>query len=390
MTKRTFLTALTLLMLFAFAGCGEAEPTTAEPVDERIAVEVQTVTLGNISTENSISGKIVSEKDTSVYVTLSTRCDDVYVKVGDTVKAGQIICKLDLSTTLDNYEAASLNYENAVRSYDEQSALLNQQVAQCEKNLNDTKELLAIGAASQSEVDAAQMTLNSTMVTRNSTLSQLQVGMLNYKSSMDQLAATLKDIDGNGNVIAPASGTIRTLTAAKNSFVAPSAAVVVIDSTSDMKVSVPVSEALIAKLKVGDTANVSVSAIGAKFDSKITAIEKAANQTTQLYGVSLAIPNEVKGLLSGMFVEAVFYTDSRADTVIIPTESILIAAEGQYVVILDENKVAKRIPVETGLIGNGVTEVTAGLAGGETLVTVGQSYLSDGDGVRIVAGSDKT
>ena len=47
---------------------------------------------------------------------------------------------------------------------------------------------------------------------------------------------------------------------------------------------------------------------------------------------------------------------------------------------------AKYVEVATGLTGSGVTEVTSGLSAGQQLVTVGQSYLSDGDPVRVVSG----
>ena len=48
----------------------------------------------------------------------------------------------------------------------------------------------------------------------------------------------------------------------------------------------------------------------------------------------------------------------------------------------------KYIEVTTGLTGNGVTEITSGLSAGQQLVTVGQSYLSDGAAVRVVSGED--
>ena len=51
-----------------------------------------------------------------------------------------------------------------------------------------------------------------------------------------------------------------------------------------------------------------------------------------------------------------------------------------------ENDAAKYVEVTTGLTGTGVTQVTSGLTGGEMLVTVGQSYLADGDAVRVVSG----
>ncbi len=67
---------------------------------------------------------------------MSVRCTDVYVEVGDTVSAGQAICKLDISATMANYETASMSYDNAKKSYAEQSSLLSQQVAQAEKRMS--------------------------------------------------------------------------------------------------------------------------------------------------------------------------------------------------------------------------------------------------------------
>ena len=46
--------------------------------------------------------------------------------------------------------------------------------------------------------------------------------------------------------------------------------------------------------------------------------------------------------------------------------------------MVQDDNTAKYIEVTTGLTGNGVTEVTSGLSAGQQLVTVGQSYLSDG------------
>ena len=56
----------------------------------------------------------------------------------------------------------------------------------------------------------------------------------------------------------------------------------------------------------------------------------------------------------------------------------------QYVFI-EENGTAKYVEITTGLTGNGVTEVLSGLAAGQSLVTVGQEYLTDGAAVRVVS-----
>ena len=114
-------------------------------------------------------------------------------------------------------------------------------------------------------------------------------------------------------------------------------------------------------------------------------MEKTANLQTKLYTVTLSVPAEVGGLLSGMFADVTFRTDTSENAVVVPTEAIMTSAGVQYVYIV-EGDTAKYVEVTTGLAGNGVTEVTSGLSAGQQLVTVGQAYLSDGDPVRIVGG----
>lgn len=379
--------ALSLLLCVGLlAGCSQEEEPE-EPVAQDTAVEVQTVSRGSISTENHLSGKVVSGKQESVFVALSARCTKVYVEVGDTVSAGQTLCTLDIASTQSNLELAQLNYDNAQASYNDQKALLDSQIEQYEKNLADTKALLEIGAASQAEVDAAQLTLDNAKASRTSALSQLEVAMKNYEATMEQLSSTLAGVGSGGGVVAPIGGTIASLSAAENSYVSSSMPVAVIDSNVNLQLQVDVSESLISKLSVGQQATGSISAVGLEGEIKVKEISAAANAGTGLYTVKLTVPSG-EGLMAGMFADVTFYTDSRADTVVIPTEAILIDNEGQYVMTLDEFSAAHRVPVETGLAGSGVTEITAGLTGGESLVVVGQSYLSDGDTVRIVTGED--
>ena len=84
-----------------------------------------------------------------------------------------------------------------------------------------------------------------------------------------------------------------------------------------------------------------------------------------------------------MFAKAVFRTDSRIGTVLIPTESILTGEDGQQFVYIADGDTAYQVKITTGLVGETQTEITSGLHGGEQLVTRGQSYLSDGAPVRV-------
>ena len=99
----------------------------------------------------------------------------------------------------------------------------------------------------------------------------------------------------------------------------------------------------------------------------------------------ITIPSEVDGLLSGLFADVTFHTDTSADTIVIPAQAVLTSGGTQYVYVV-EGDTARYVEVTTGLTGNGVTEITSGLEAGQQLVTVGQAYLSDGAPVRIVTG----
>ena len=384
MKKRVLSLFLALGFVFALSACGEEEEVETEP--QTIAVEVTRVERGSISAESSVSGQVASGTQESVFVALSARCTKVYVEIGDTVSAGQTICTVDIASTMANYKTAQLSYENAQKSYADQSSLLSQQVAQAEKNVSDTQALFDMGAASQLELDNAKLQLENAKASMNSALDQLRVGMQNYQATMEQIESSLANINSNGNVVAPISGNIVSLSAMEDGFLSPGAPVVTIDSTTDMEIQVGVSEALVGKLQTGGVVSVRVDSANKEFQGTIASIDKAANATTHLYSVSIKVPaGYTSGLLSGMFADVVFYTDTQRDVVIIPTEAIQTGTDGSYVYTLDSDNIAHRVPVETGLVGEHETEITSGLSGGETLVTVGQFYLSEGAATRVVS-----
>ena len=382
--KRNRITALLLTAVLALSltACGGKE-TVEEVPPAGTAVQVVTVTQGSIATENKVSGKISADNESTIMVATSAKCTAVYANAGDEVSAGDVICTLDLGSTLSSYNAATISYNSSVQSYQDQKAVFDAQINLYQKNVEDLKALFEIGAASQMEIDQAELQLKSAIATRNSTLSQLEAGMQSAKSNVEQLSTALENVDSKGNVIAPISGTLVTMNAVENSFVSTSMPVAVIDGADQMKVVVSVSETLVPKLAAGDTADVYISSIDQSFTATIRSVERAANVQTKLYTVTLGIPADVTGLLSGMFADVTFHTDVSENTIVVPTEAILTSNDVQYVYVV-ENDTARYVEVTTGLTGSGVTEITSGLTAGEQLVTVGQAYLADGDPVRIV------
>ena len=385
--RKTAALLLAPVLALSLTACGGGEPAQDEGGAQAagIAVQVETVVQDTIATENKVSGKISADNEAVIMIASTAKCTAVYFEAGDQGEAGDVICTLELGGALSNYKPARIGYNGAVQSYNDQKAVLDKQVQLAADNVSNTKALFEIGAASQLEVDQAELNYSNAVAGRNSALSQLESSIQSAKSGLAQLDTALENVDADGNVIAPMAGTLVTMSAVENSFISNSMPLAVIDGPDQMKVSVSVSEALVPKLTIGAAADVYVSAIDESFSAVIRSVEQAANVQTRLYTVTLTVPAEVGGLLSGMFADVTFFTDVSQNAVVVPTESILTSGGSQYVFVV-ENDTARYLEVSTGLTGNGVTEVTSGLTAGQQLVTVGQAYLHEGDPVRVVSG----
>lgn len=385
--RKTAALLLAPVLALSLTACGGGEQTQDEDGAQAagVAVQVETVAQDTIAAENKVSGRISADNETVIMIASAAKCTAVYFEAGDQVEAGDILCTLELGSALANYNAARIGYSGAVQSYNDQKAVLDKQVQLAADNASNTRALFEIGAASQLEVDQAELNYSNAVAGRNAALTQLESGIQSAKSGLEQLDTALENVDAGGNVIAPMAGTLATMNAVENSFISNSMPLAVIDGPDQMKVTVSVSEALVPKISIGSQADVYVSAVDESFSAVIRSVEQAANLQTRLYTVTLTVPADAGGLLSGMFADVTFFTDVSQNTVVVPTEAILTSGGVQYVYVVEDGT-ARYVEISTGLTGNGVTEVTSGLSAGQQLVTVGQAYLHEGDSVRVVSG----
>ena len=228
-----------------------------------------------------------------------------------------------------------------------------------------------VRAGSKPNVDAAVLGIEQAKAQGNASLSSIQ-------AQMDQIGTQAS----LGTVKAPVSGKVIAVNVVEGGLASQSAALVIAEG-GETRIAVSVSENTLPGLAVGDVAEVRiVSASQEVYEVAIETIAPAVNAQTGLYDVVLYTPEGLTCPI-GAFAEVTFYTDKRPDAVVVPTEAILNDGVSQYVFVV-EGETVRRVGIETGLIGESETEVLSGLVGGETLVTVGQSYLADGVLVRIV------
>lgn len=350
------------LLLGTLTACGQAGDSSGEEV-KGTAVEIQTVELGDIATESTVTGSVTANRNVPVLSKVSCKVKSVTAKAGDAVAAGDALFTLDTADLRDTYGSA-------LETYSGTRELLDEQVSQAREGYENLQALFALGAVSQNQVDQAKLGLLQAENARKSTLTQM---------GLDDVW----DILNSPTVTAPIAGTVSSVSVTAGVAVAPGTVGAVISEIGRPQVVVNVSETLQPSIGVGDAVEISIPSVGeSAVQGTVSSVASAASLPSALYEVHIDLPKDMKVSI-GMFARATFRTDSRTGTVLIPTEAILTGEDGSQSVYVVDGDTAYQVNVTTGLVGEKQTEITSGLHGGEQLVTRGQSYLSDGAPVRV-------
>ena len=382
--KKRILAALLAASMALCAGCGSQSDDTAEDdqTPSGTAVEVTEVTQGAMSTEYSVNGKVAADNEVQVFPMLAGQVLTLSVSEGDKVSKGQTLLSVDTSTVTSTMSSLRESY-NATKTATDK-AIENAQISvqQAQLAVENTEALLEAGAAAEQDLTKAKQGLEQAQAGVAQARAQQAASLAQIQASMDQInkQASL------GTVTAPCAGTVTTVNVVQGGMASSAQPAVVIAEDSRVKIKASVSEDVFAGLHVGDSAGVQISVLSDEVKTaKILSLPAAANQQTNLYDVSVSVPDGTDPAI-GSFATVIFYTDRRENTLSVPTECVLTGNDNErYLFTVDESgTTAKRVTVETGLVGKTQTEITSGLTAGDRVVTKGQSYLSDGSAVRVV------
>lgn len=267
------------------------------------------------------------------------------------------------------------------------------------KELEETEALYEIGAASQNEIDNLKSSVNKAKIQLESAQKQLELNkgsiledtkkslQANITQAEASLASAQKQLDDT-KVRAEIDGIVGTLNISESSVVNAQGEAMTLVNMDNLKVSFHVSEDVINEISVGSPVYITVSAVSDDpMTATVTNISEAADSSTRLYQVEAALSNTEGNLKPGMFANVRLVTETKEDTIVVPLNTVLTDNGEKYVFVVDENNIAHKTVVETGLENDTYIEITSGLNIGDTVVTKGQDFLSDGNTVNITNGT---
>jgi len=147
---------------------------------------------------------------------------------------------------------------------------------------------------------------------------------------------------------------------------------------SNIEINVPVPEKEISAIKVGQTMDFTVSALGDRhFRGRVTKKGMQANALSHTYDVTLTLANPGQALLPGMVcsVQATNAQGSRG--IIVPQEAVLTDGNARFVWLVVGGKATRRLVTPGAITSNG-TLIASGLGQGDHLIVNGQDKVSEG------------
>jgi RND family efflux transporter MFP subunit len=190
-------------------------------------------------------------------------------------------------------------------------------------------------------------------------------------------------------VTSPVAGTITSLPVTTGSTVSSATVVAVIGSLDNLKITIYVAEKYSAYLRRGLPAIVSfASAPGEEFAASVSAISPVVNNKNRTIETTLTLNRRDGRIKQGMFASVHLVIREENRTLVIPRTAVKNYNGDSTVYVIDENSIARRVPVTLGLTNDSEAQIISGLKAGDRVITAGA--VTDGSPVRIAAAASSS
>lgn len=177
---------------------------------------------------------------------------------------------------------------------------------------------------------------------------------------------------------APFDGVIAELNITQGSRVSPQSSIAAFISKA-VEVVVNVPESRIGQIEKGQSTAMKITAFpGQDFPGEVTSVAPQANRDTRTFEVKITPTKGMDLLRGGMYADVSLLAEEKPNTLLAPRTAITTIDDQPAVFVVMENNTVEQREVTTGLFDKDNIEILSGLKEGETVVTAGQSNLTDG------------
>lgn len=280
-------------------------------------------------------------RQSTVSAQISGRVKEVNFDVGDTVKKGQVILRIDERET----EQALVGSQAQVM---QAQAALTQAKASYERSL----QLFEQKYISQSGLDKAKADFD---------MAKAQAAASEAGESQQALAR------GYASVIAPFSGVVASRLVEVGEMMTIGKPMMVGFDPSQLRVVVNVPQYKLADIGTHPKVSVELTSVKRWVKAAAVSVQPSADSRTHSTQVRITMPAHEKGIYPGMFVRAHFAV-GKANKLLIPANSVVRRSEVVGVYVVDEKGDARLRQIRLGeTTEDNEVEVLVGLNPGENV-----------------------
>lgn len=376
-------------------------------IPEVVTVEVS---KGRIREKIGLTTKVQEKEVVNITSSIERgRVDNVHLRVGDYVTAGQILVELRRDELANTLKKEELNLEQAreklamlmnipqyreIIEKNEEKKKLEWNLARAEESLQDNRELYGKQAIAyrdverqELEVKEARMSLNKVVRETEELIKKLADQRKELEVEVPALMHRITDLKEqikNCVVYSPINGIVRKIAVEKNQKVEYGTILVSIGDQSELIARGSLKEANFFLVKIGQPVELNSEALGKMFKGKILKVipgytVAGKDEKEGGWDVVCSIENP-EGLRIGMELSAeIIIKEKKASGLLIPPEALY---EEDCVLIVEKGRLKKK----SITLGEGTTdqiEVVDGLNAGDRVVVQYPEEVKEGMRVRV-------
>jgi RND family efflux transporter MFP subunit len=348
-------------------------------------VEFTTVKRASVTEQVLVVGNLIGAATVEVVPRVNGRLQDVNVRLGDPVRRGQLIAKVE-----------DREIQEQVRQQEAAFKVAQASIRQREADLTLAKTNLDRSKSLYERQLLPQQTFDDTQARYDAALAQVDLAKAQFEQSKARLEE-LKINLSNTEIVSPVDGFVGKRHLDPGAFTGNNAPVAAVVDIRTVRLVANLVERDMKRVSVGTPGRVEVDAFpGEIFAGKVSRVAPVFDPATRTAEMEIEVPNAGFRLKPGMYARVNLTVDTRQNALTLPRNAI-VDVEGKTGVFVAgpppaapqgaanqqgaDAKVlsAKFQPVSTGIRDGEQVEITAGLQEGAQVITTGAGGLKDGD-----------
>lgn len=333
-----------------------------------MTVEVAAVKRADMTESLTVVGNLIGAATVEAVPKVSGRLDEVSVRLGDRVRKGQTLAKVE------DREIAE-QVKQAQAAFDVSAATIRQREADlrlAQTNLDRSKNLF-------DRQLIPKQTYDDTDARYQAAAAQLDLARAQYQQAqarLDELKINLS----NTIIASPVGGFIGKRVLDPGAWVTPNSSFISVVDIGVVRLVANVVEKDLGHISSGMKADVSVDAYpGEHFVGRIAHVAPVLDPATRTAQIEVEIENSAFRLKPGMYAKVSFVIEHKEKVLVVPANAVIDAQGKKGVYVPGDGNVAKFQPVTLGMADPTQVEITSGVTEGMRVISTGAAALREGD-----------